>query len=235
MTDDSIIPKCMNKQSPCCHCCNKPFVNSGYVNYCSKECKTTNLRKFKKAYADKNPISPRLPTPRACRLCGVIFIFKGRKVYCGIECAIRKKQIDYEAKPKKSTICKGCHDLFIAKQGQRYCKLECRPQTIKNKEKDRAYRRKARKQGIIPKGRERQRAKHYGVEYRHVSPLKILERDRWRCHVCLKSLDPSLRGKNKPLSPEIDHVIPISLGGPHIESNLACICRKCNINKSNKI
>lgn len=35
--------------------------------------------------------------------------------------------------------------------------------------------------------------------------------------------------------PELDHVVPISLGGTHDESNLRVICRPCNRRKHNRL
>lgn len=131
------------------------------------------------------------------------------------------------------SICRVCSTPYRAKQGQRVCSVGCRKPIDVNKR--RAYISKARKDGIVPRGRSRERAKHYGVEYKYVPPKKILDRDNWTCYVCKDVLSKDDRGKNLIKSPEIDHIIPISLGGPHIESNLACICRACNIKKSNKM
>jgi len=33
----------------------------------------------------------------------------------------------------------------------------------------------------------------------------------------------------------IDHVVPISKGGPNIKSNEVCACKSCNYKKSNKL
>lgn len=32
----------------------------------------------------------------------------------------------------------------------------------------------------------------------------------------------------------LDHIVPISKGGPHTYSNTQCLCRDCNLKKSDK-
>jgi len=214
----------INKQSPYCHYCRKEFFNFGYVNYCSQECKKENLKIFKKIYNEKNPRKYKA-TEKKIRFCNCSSI---------IEKPYARNCFDCYSKIIKTRMCKGCNKPLNIK-GKQYCSNECRPKKLVNKEYRKCYVRKARKDGRIARGRDRERAKHYVVEYTYTPPLKILDRDNWRCHLCLTYLDRALRGKNLPSSPEIDHIIPISLGGPHIESNLACICRACNIKKSNKI
>ena len=54
----------------------------------------------------------------------------------------------------------------------------------------------------------------------------VLKRDGFQCVLCGAS------GKEAKL--EIDHIIPISKGGTHKESNLQTLCFPCNRGKSNK-
>ena len=49
----------------------------------------------------------------------------------------------------------------------------------------------------------------------------ILERDRYKCLNC-----------NSPFRLEFDHVIPLSLGGPHDIDNIQLLCKSCNRKKS---
>lgn len=66
-----------------------------------------------------------------------------------------------------------------------------------------------------PKGRD-------NVAYRKMR-LDVLSRDHHTCYVC--------QGEAK----EVDHLIPISKGGEDSYENLAAICRRCNLAKSNKV
>ncbi|QHD68213.1 hypothetical protein GS397_14950 [Sphingobium yanoikuyae] len=64
-----------------------------------------------------------------------------------------------------------------------------------------------------------------------IDPIAVLERDGWRCHICGGHAPRELRGTFAAEAPEVDHIIPMSRGGRHIESNVACAHRRCNIEK----
>lgn len=77
-----------------------------------------------------------------------------------------------------------------------------------------------------------QRGKVKGAE--RFDPLEILSRDGWRCHICGVSTPKRLRGTYDDRAPEIDHIIPLALGGQHTRLNCACACRRCNIRKGSQ-
>lgn len=37
-----------------------------------------------------------------------------------------------------------------------------------------------------------------------------------------------LRGSYEPSAPELDHVVPLAMGGTHTWGNVKCSCRRCN-------
>jgi len=81
-----------------------------------------------------------------------------------------------------------------------------------------------------------QRARRAGVPCDYsVDPLKVFARDGYRCRLCGCKTPKHLRGKNQPISPELDHIVPISAGGGHTWDNVQCACRTCNIRKSGKV
>ncbi len=58
----------------------------------------------------------------------------------------------------------------------------------------------------------------------------ILTRDNWTCRICGNSI------YNEPnLLMEVDHIIPISLGGKTEPNNLQVLCWRCNRSKSNNL
>jgi 5-methylcytosine-specific restriction endonuclease McrA len=61
--------------------------------------------------------------------------------------------------------------------------------------------------------------------------MRVFKRDNWCCWLCGGHAPPELRGTTNDLAPEIDHVIPLSRGGGHTYSNVACAHRKCNAAK----
>ncbi len=77
------------------------------------------------------------------------------------------------------------------------------------------------------------RARVLGVERERISTDLVFERDRWRCQICGKKTPARFRGTRRNDAPELDHRIPLSLGGPHTYVNVQCACRLCNRIKSN--
>lgn len=91
--------------------------------------------------------------------------------------------------------------------------------------------RKARFRGRAKNHQER--AKRFGVERQYFKPARVFERDKWRCQLCGVSTPKRLKGTLSPQAPELDHIIPLSLGGAHVWDNVQCACRRCNGIKSN--
>lgn len=80
------------------------------------------------------------------------------------------------------------------------------------------------------------RAMAYGVPYSHVSRSAVFRRDGWRCQLCgHKVLKKAKRNRHTrrlhPRTASLDHIIPMSKGGPHCEANVQCACLRCNVRK----
>lgn len=67
-----------------------------------------------------------------------------------------------------------------------------------------------------------------------VNPFKVFDRDGWICQLCKRKTPKALRGTIDPRAPELDHIMPVSLGGEHSYRNTQCSCRACNGAKSNR-
>lgn len=80
---------------------------------------------------------------------------------------------------------------------------------------------------------DRRRARMAGVPFSPVERLAIFERDGWTCWLCSDFVDPNLRYPN-PMSASLDHVVPISLDGPHTEENARCAHLLCNARRGNR-
>jgi ribosomal protein S27E len=75
------------------------------------------------------------------------------------------------------------------------------------------------------RGNHIRRAKQYGVPWERVVEKAIFERDGYRCQICKRKT----KGKwPDPLSPTLDHIIPLSKGGPHLAHNCQCAHARCN-------
>jgi HNH endonuclease len=57
---------------------------------------------------------------------------------------------------------------------------------------------------------------------------KVFDRDGWRCKNCRVRSPRYLRGTSDLRAPELDHIIPLALGGDHDYDNVQLLCRKCN-------
>lgn len=88
----------------------------------------------------------------------------------------------------------------------------------------------------------RARRRAVGRDYAHrpdrvignVRRHAIYERDRWRCQLCGRKVNPKLSVPN-PKAATLDHILPVSLDGTHEESNLQLAHFGCNSKKRNKV
>lgn len=91
--------------------------------------------------------------------------------------------------------------------------------------------RKAR--GFPTCGDYRHRAAKYGVAYELVIPHEVFARDGWVCQLCKQPVDPALSHPD-PRCASLDHVVPMSKGGPHTYENTQLTHLRCNLIKHAK-
>lgn len=76
------------------------------------------------------------------------------------------------------------------------------------------------------------RASAYGVARERVDPVAVFVRDHWRCRICGRETPKERMGNPAALdAPTVDHIIPMSRGGPHTYANVRCACHSCNSGK----
>jgi 5-methylcytosine-specific restriction endonuclease McrA len=68
------------------------------------------------------------------------------------------------------------------------------------------------------------------IEAETFDPIEIFERDRWRCGVCRGRVNPK-RAHPHPLSPSLDHVVPVAEGGQHTRANARLTHLRCNLSR----
>jgi len=76
------------------------------------------------------------------------------------------------------------------------------------------------------------RALQAGAKIESFNPIEVFERDGYRCQLCGCKTHPDYK-RSHPERPELDHIIPLSLGGEHSKKNTQCLCRHCNAVKYN--
>lgn len=187
--------------------------------WCSPKCRV---------WAMRHPGEARLEE-RACESCGKdISHMQYNATVCSKRCdGIRRGQVRAESLPDQS--CAVCSALFTP-SGLRakYCSAKCRygrprpkvPFKWTDAGRDGYHRRRARKKGTATGGPIRR--------------TEIGERDGWRCGICRKRVDPGLLYPDL-MSPSLDHVIPLSLGGPHVAANVRITHLTCNNLRGNKV
>ena len=82
--------------------------------------------------------------------------------------------------------------------------------------------------------KQRRRAAKQNTEIEHFTPAEIYQRDKWRCGICRKFVDRDLKYPD-PLSPSLDHIIPLSRGGSHTRDNVQLAHLNCNCLKQDKL
>lgn len=158
-----------------------------------------------------------------CAVCSRPFLGRSsREKYCSAECRKTANKawwlVRYaaERRPVVTVSCANCGSAFeTANSRFRFCSEGCR------KRLDWAARGAIRR-GIL---------EHYEA----FDPFIVFDRDGWACRSCGVETPRYLRGTGDPRSPELDHVVPLSRGGPHTIDNTQCLCRRCNMAKGAKL
>jgi 5-methylcytosine-specific restriction endonuclease McrA len=65
------------------------------------------------------------------------------------------------------------------------------------------------------------------------STVEVFERDAWVCGICALPVDRSEKYP-EPGSPSLDHIVPLSKGGPHTRANTRLAHLYCNMVRGNR-
>lgn len=79
----------------------------------------------------------------------------------------------------------------------------------------------------------RDAAKRGATEAERISRTTVGIRDQWQCGICHHHVDRSLRYPD-PMSPSLDHVVPLSDGGSHTYANVRISHLTCNVSRGNR-
>jgi len=74
------------------------------------------------------------------------------------------------------------------------------------------------------------RARKMNATVEPVSEGAIFQRDQWTCGICGQIIDPA-RKYPDPMSPSIDHIVPLFRGGAHSPANCQASHLRCNVRK----
>ena len=74
------------------------------------------------------------------------------------------------------------------------------------------------------------RALTKGADAEPFTYVEVFDRDGWICGLCDEPVDRELKHPDQ-MCASLDHVVPLSLGGHHVLSNVQCAHLVCNIRK----
>lgn len=172
------------------------------------------------------------PEGRICSVCGKPFsAVMERRRQCSRTC-YAKERWNSGARDRKFD-CAVCGASFLSKQ--------CKASVCSGDECRIEIGRRGAAKSLTLKPRKfasrLDRWRHYGHMRRAAiagsetfSASEIYDRDGWRCGLCNKRVDRRLKWPN-PLSVSLDHIVPISVGGPHSRANVQCAHLGCNSRK----
>jgi 5-methylcytosine-specific restriction endonuclease McrA len=199
--------------------------------FCSRECgERHRAERAKSATGRASAIAFGL-----CVECSGRFVMRAKspRLFCSEECRIaqgNRRSAEFQ-RARRARIAKvvprTCANARCGKQfsvtvlvgkGRKHCSVRC-----------------AKRQAKRGKSRHEARARRAGVPCDYsVRPDAVFRRCRWRCQLCGCATPQRLRGTTKPNAPELDHIVPIALGGGHTWDNVQLACRRCNSAKGAK-
>lgn len=199
--------------------------------YCSEKCRTLTIRR---RYVESGKYAEQLAQRRArnatkalpvhtCVQCGDSWTSTHRKSkFCSSRCL--NKHLDLH-NPRRCSM----HDCDRGVRAKGLCAMH--------------WRRKARAEGreANPAWNEarkahshKRRAQKLGTQVEDLRPIDIYERDIWLCGICSTPVDPDLSHPH-PMSPSLDHILPLSRGGTHTYENVQLAHLTCNVSKGNRV
>lgn len=178
------------------------------------------------------------------------------------ELQLKKKRAKFSPKPALARNCLQCTAEFISKRDDAlFCSQKCtnrfrdanNPSRCSESDCNRGvrakglcamhWRRKARLDGRETSGpwSDRRKANYHQrrvlklqLPADNIRPADVYERDEWTCGLCSEPVDRNMAWPD-PMSPSLDHVLPLSKGGHHVMANVQLAHLSCNVRKGARI
>lgn len=158
---------------------------------------------------------PQLSEVRRCRVCERVAPHGvGRDSFCSYRCENSHRRSSLTCAVTYGN-CRRCGDLYCSRatMDSGFCSSACSQRAAKSRRK--AFARTIKRSGESFTLRE------------------IADRDGWRCHLCGKKV-PDREYAARDDDPTMDHLIPVSLGGQHLMTNVALAHNRCNWERGNR-
>ena len=214
----------------CCWLCHAGFVAEGtnctQVRYCSDGCRrvAANHRRHPRRRAEWGETDD-----VDCLICCTPFrrylgqAKRSHQLFCSRKCKRFHDRVEmaWDILLSGGGRCRHCAKVFWPRKRafSSYCSRACyfaakRGGSVRPVE------------GSSERANYRKRARVYGVRYEPVDRERVFTRDGWRCKCCGGRVHrdaPEHRGR-----PSLDHIIPMSSGGPHTYDNVQLMHVGCN-------
>lgn len=142
------------------------------------------------------------------------------KKYCSRQCQSNGCKSSERKLLRGPRPCSECGVVFtrgLFDKRRLYCSSSCKNKNIRRRQE------------------QKRRARMRGVDAETVKALEVFDRDGWRCQLCNRRTPKRLQGKMHPRAPQLDHIVPLAVGGPHNYRNTQCSCMECNRAKGTKL
>lgn len=254
----------MSNDTRPCNTCGTPVTRSYRIfpKYCSDDCKprcsvegcegpkrkrgwcASHYAQWKRTGVDPVPFKYKWSERTECLVCGKPTEGTQYRQFCTANCRYK-----YFYAPERDTYtsCEYCRTEYENPLYSRFCNPVCRAAFHKRggplqestnctacgieidlARKGENGRRKRREVKLCTECRGAYQ--RYGA-----SAKQLAQRDGTDCALCGEPVNMSLKRTESIMSPSVDHIIPVSLGGGHEESNLQLAHLRCNIAKSNRV
>lgn len=214
-----------------CEWCGKSLPRSDQEKYCSRSCFYDARKAGKQTWMHN--VHPEAVWHRGGLWASAPSRKPVREILASFQSFMRRLKRMYRKAAESLRPCKVCG----CRCGERFCSDTCRKV---NAGMVAANERESRKRYRKAAGKHfKQRAKRYGVEYVRFPKTLVFERDNYICQLCKTPVLEAAKyrksdGKIHMRSPTIDHIIPLSKGGPHTPDNCQTACFGCNSKKGNR-
>lgn len=161
-------------------------------------------------------------TVRQCVVCGAEFEpYQREQSCCSQRCGSIKAMRTQKERgiPTRSMICTRCGKTFEVPQYTGAVRWVMCPSCRRECDRDRCRRRRTLTADLLMD---------------EIIDHEVFERDRWICQLCGEPVSPECRWPD-PLSPSIDHIVPLSMGGEHSIDNVQLAHLGCNSRKGNRV
>lgn len=216
------MPKATRAVDPCLLPHDRPC-------WCA-ECKRAYLRAYNGNVGPKlsevvkpkpEPKAPRpKPAPRQCETCGAIVTKAAR--WCR-PCGHLNRERPYGPPKPPHLAPSALAKARLYRKGKcHHCGVTCKNWVC------------AECVGVSQRvGNHRYKARKRGVPSEPYTTAEIGDRDGWRCRLCGKAVNRKRRFPD-PLSPSIDHVVPLAVGGDDTRANVQLAHYGCNSAKRDR-